>query len=312
MRFAAVLLVGSILAGHAWALTEPVPVDEHESRVRVTDYKPDAIFLIRVPLGGETEVVLSEQERGHIKVSKSQEAWKRSHGGGSTIIFAANHDATMTYAHVVSEMPDGSTRRYTFQLEPAADPATTNLQVASADGGPVQTQASASAGYAVVRFTYDADDKLRKQQAAAAEAARKKQEAVDARTARRASWQQSGSGFGPAVVHAKAPPDERKKCDFWYRGAGPLMPQAVCDRGDRTTFFWAGQLPVPAIFAVDAAGHPHEVTGSPNPEIRGEIVVPQTSQRWVIVYGKDMVLDLWNSAYDPYWTPGVSPRVATR
>lgn len=313
MRFAAILLAGSLLAGHAWALDTPVPINQDEPRIRQVEYKQDHLYLVRVPVPGVTQLVFSPQERGKIKVTIAEsKSWVHSHGGGSSVMIAANANAPTTYADIVTEMPDGSTRNYPLQLEAAPDPTATNLQVASSDGGPVQTQVSQAAGYAVLRWTYDADDKLRKQQATVVEAARKKQEAAEAWKARRVSWQQGGSGFGPAVVHAKAPPEERKRCDFWYRGSGALMPQAVCDRGDRTTFFWAGMLPVPSIFGIDAAGHPHVATASPNPEVRGEIIVPETSQRWVIVYGKDQVIELFNAAYDPYWTPSQPARVAAR
>lgn len=293
MRGLLVLFCATAIASPAFALTEPQPVTPDEPRVRRVEYVPDAVTKLVVPATGETQVVLSDRESGEIKISLAQASWRKSHGGGSSIIFSPNSGATTTYAHVVSYLPNGKTRRYTFELRVAPAPDNATVAVASADGTAPVEQPSYAAGYAVVRFTYAAADKEQRAEDAIAAKKAAKEQWLARRTAPQIA--------GPPVVHALASTGTRRRCDFWWRGSATLLPQAACDRGHTTTFLWDGQVPVPSIYVIDPDGSEQAVTASPDPERPGQIVVQRTAARWLLRSGKKSVVELYNSAFDPLW-----------
>ena len=287
------LLAATLLAAFgppAWALTEPQPIDAAEPSVRTVEYAPDEVVKIVVPALGETQIILSPDD-GKVLFSVAQATWRHSRAA-NTLNVAPNPGATTTFAHAVSYLPDGKTRTYTFELVVGTPP---SGMVASTDGAvPQQGEPS---GYAEVRFTYAAADKQAKAEAAQAA----KQAAVQEAKARRAAAMQSR----PPVVRSRAVAPVRRRCDFMFRGSAAILPQAACDQGDRTTFLWAGEVPVPAIFKVAPDGSEQAVTQAPDPSRPGLIVVPATSQRWVLRSGKKLAAELFDAAYDPLWNDAV-------
>jgi type IV secretion system protein VirB9 len=292
--FAALILLSS----PAFALTEPAPVNPDEPRVRHIEYAPDSIVKVVVPPGGETQIQLAPDE-GKVVFSVPQAAWRHARAG-NTLVVAPNPGAPTTFAHVVSTLPDGRTRAYTLQLSVADEAAPT--RVASADGA-VPSPPPGPSGYASVRFTYEAADRQTRADAAVAQ---RTAAVAEARQRRVAAVQ-----AGPPVVHAQPAMVTRRRCDFMWRGASAILPQAACDGGTTTSFLWAGQVSVPAIFVVTSDGREQAVTQSPDPSRPGLIVVPQTAQRWILRSGPRLVAELFNAAYDPLggdFVPGADTR----
>jgi type IV secretory pathway VirB9-like protein len=297
------LLTATILAAFsapAWALTEPQPVNASEPRVRAVEYAPDQVVKIVVPASGETQIILSPDD-GKVLFSVPQAAWRHSRAA-NTLNLAPNPGATTTFAHAVSYLPDGKTRTYTFELMVGS---AGSGMVASTDGAvPQQGEPS---GYAEVRFTYAAAETQAKAEAAQAA----KQAAVQEAKARRTAATRGGS----PVVRSRAMAPVRRRCDFMFRGSAAILPQAACDQGDRTTFLWAGEVPVPAIFKVAPDGSEQAVTQAPDPSRPGLIIVPTTSQRWVLRSGKKLAVELFDAAYDPLWNdpvPGADAQPGAR
>ena len=291
MRAAVVasLLAGSALVSpSAFALTEPTPTVASEPRVRHVEYVQDAIVKIAVPVGSEVQLILSPDETSKVGVSVAQKAWHHARFR-NTIVFAPEDSATTTFAHIVSPLPNGTTRPYTIELTPVGRSATAPaVQIASA--GSVNAL-PAPDYYATVRFTYEQADK----QAKAEAATQAKHAAVAEARARRVAMVQSG----PPVVHMKGAAETQRRCDFLWRGSAALLPQAACNRGVTTSFLWAGQTPVPAIFTVTPDGREQAVTQAADPTHPGLIVVPQTAQRWVLRSGPKLVAELYDAAFDP-------------
>ena len=283
----AAMICGTMFSLPALAMVEPIPDSPAEPRMRHVEYTPDDVVKIVVPQNGETQIIISPDEE-KVQFSVSQQAWRHARAGNSLVI-AANPGATTTFAHAVSILPDGKTRTYTFELIPAGIPP--QSQVASAD---TSTLPQGELGYASVRFTYTAYDKEKQVQ----EAAAKKKAAIEAWRSRQALL----AANGPPVVHASAPVQPRRRCDFMWRGWSQILPTAVCDRGATTEFVWPGQFPVPAIFTVTQDGREQSVTQAPDPMRPGVIVVPNTALRWVLRSGPKMVAELYNAAYDPLWS----------
>lgn len=299
MRAVAAIVAGLVFAAPAWAVTEPQPIQGKDSTIRSVEYDPNALVLIKVAIGSAVQVILPA-DTVKAPVSVAQAAWRYS-SAANTVVFAPNPGATTMVGHIVAIMPDGTKLLHHLLLTVAQE--TPSAMVASADGS--VPQPSPVMGYSSVEFTYGKANEAAK--ARAATEARKA--AVQAAVARRAAFQQSG----PPVVRSTASVPERRRCDFMWRGDASLLPQAACDGGTMTRFLWAGQVPVPAILTVDAAGHEHPVTQAPDPNRHGLIIVPAISQRWILRSGSGVVAELFNAAYDPLWNdpvPGadVQPR----
>lgn len=306
MRVLLVLLAATALSSQALALTEPQPIDNAEPRVRQVLYQPNAIYKIEVPRLTQTRIQFGEFEHGKVKVSIAQKNWHYDYSGGGSIVVWATEGATPSYATVTTYLDDGSTRPYTFELRPAQDPESTAVQVASADGMPPVEKQSDTAGYAVVSFTYGSADSALK----AKRAAEQKQQQHAEWRARHAAI----AATAPPLVHASIAVQDRRKCDFWWRGSITVLPVAACDLGNRTLFLWPGQMSVPGIFTVADDGSEQAATCSPRVEQHGAVECDRAAQRWVIRSGKKLAAELWNSGYDPlYESPApANQRIARR
>lgn len=294
MKTLLVLLAVTALSSQALATTDdPQPIDKAEPRVRQAQYRQNAIYKIEVPRLAQTRVQFGEFEHGKVKVSLAQKNWHYDYSGGGTVVFWFTEGATPTYAPVTTYLDDGSTRLYTFELRPAQDPESTMMQVASAEGMPPVEKQSDSSGYAIVDFTYGTADNALK----AKRAAEQKQQQQTERRARQAAF----AATAPPVVHASMAVQDRKKCDFWWRGSGALLPLASCDLGNRTLFVWPGQLSVPGVFVVASDGSEQAATCSPRVEQPGAVECDRAAPRWVLRSGKKLATELWNSGYDPLY-----------
>lgn len=298
IRTLAALLAGTALAFPARALQTPTPNRPDEPRTVAVPYAPDDVTEVIVPSQGATMVTMSAAET-KFDVAIPVKGWRHD-AAGNAVVFSADPGAPTTVAHVVSYLPDGTTRRYAWLL------------IASAQGvKPTALPIAAPVPYLNVRVTY------------AAEEARAK---VVADTARRIAAQQVWRAQRTAAVETAAEKQaraalaadaaaQRRRCNFMWRGDAAVLPLEACETGSQTTFLWAGQMPVAAVFIVAADGTEQAITQAPAPDRPGLLTVPTTSRFWRVRRGA-LVADLYDASFTEIGqntgTDTLSPRVRTR
>ncbi len=296
------LLAATALSTPAHALLVPTPDNDAEPRVRHVPYAPNDVVQIIAPALGETQVVLSPDE-SNFDVSLSTQTWRHD-ASGNTLVLSPNPGAPTTVAHVVSHLPNGTTRRYTLELTAAAEgvkptPTLGDGRIASNDPSAMAAPPPAQP-YLTVRVTYEKEDAIAKV------------------AAQRVAWRARREGQGDARARAILAQDaatQRRRCNFMWRGDAAVLPTAACDTGAATSFLWPGQMPTAAVFLVGPDGKEQAVTQAPSPTRPGLVVVPATSQFWRIRRG-DLAADLFDASFDPIGldtlTDTISPRVTTR
>lgn len=312
IRTLAALLASTALAFPALALQTPTPNRPDEPRTVSVPYAPDDVAEVIVPAQGATMITMSAAET-KFDVAISVKGWRHD-AAGNAVVFSADPGAPTTVAHVVSYLPDGTTRRYAWLLIASAQGVkptmlpTDPVRVASND---LQALPVLPTPYLNVRVTYAAEEAKAK---------------VATDTARRVAAQQAWRAQRSATVEA-APSRQaratlaldaaaqRRRCNFMWRGDAAVLPLEACGTGSQTTFLWAGQMPVAAVFLVAADGTEQAVSQAPAPDRPGLLTVPTTSRFWRIRRGT-LVADLYDASFTEVGqntgTDTLSPRVRTR
>ena len=312
-RILAALLACTALASPALPLQTPTPNRPDEPRTVSVPYAPDDVTEVIVPAQGATMVTMSPAET-KFDVAIPVKGWRHD-AAGNAVVFSADAGAPTTVAHVVSYLPDGTSRRYAWLLiasaqgvKPTVLPAEPTRMVSR---DPQAMSAASPVPYLNVRVTY------------AAEEARAK---VATDTARRAAAQQAWRAQRSAAVEtvtekraravlAADVTAQRRRCNFMWRGDAAVLPLEACGTGGQTTFLWPGQMPVAAVFLVASDGTEQAVSQAPAANRPGEIVVPTTSRFWRIRRGT-LVADLYDASFTEIGqntgTDTLSPRVRTR
>jgi len=288
MRLAIALCAATALAAPACAVTVPEPDRPDECRVRHVAYTSDIIRL-QVPVHGSLMLILSPEEK-EMTAGLASGKWTAM-GTGNTLMIAPKPDAPVTNMQLVSMLPDGTARPYTFEMNTVADgirPSPAPQQVAN--NGPVAPSApppcdAANSPYSVVRVTYAAQ--IRQAVQAARDAALKAKQA------------ETGADTGPMAPVPLAATTAARRCDFEWRGTPGLLPLAACDTGTQTVFYWPGQLRPPAMFMVGADGGEQSTSPAPDPARPGWMVVNGASPWWRLRLGDGLVTDLYDAAYNP-------------
>lgn len=310
----AALLACTTLSAPAFALQVPTPITPGEPRVLQVPYSPNDVIQIIAPAAGETQIVLSPDET-KFDVSIVSKSWHHDAAGHSFVV-APDAGAPTTVAHVVAYLPDGKTRRHTFELTAAAEgvkptPTFGDQRVASNDPSSGTGAAAPVVPYLTVAVTY-----------AQEEAAAKVEDAKVKRSAAIAAWRarraEQVEGAGEARARAMLASDAaalRRRCNFMWRGDAAVLPTAACHTGAATSFLWPGQMSPAAVFLINPDGTEQSVTQAPSPDRPGLVIVPATSQFWRIRRG-NLVADIFDVSFNPIGldtgTGTVSPRVRTR
>ncbi|KAB2741453.1 P-type conjugative transfer protein VirB9 [Brucella anthropi] len=267
MRF--LIIVTFFLASSAssvLALEIPTTASQ-DSRVRFVSYQPYNITRIIGSLRSSVQVEFArDEEIAHVALGNSV-AWEVA-PAGNILFLKPRENQPVTNISVVTTRRDGSTRSYQMELK---------VREGSVEVG--------ENTYFYVKFRYPHDEaELRRQQAAA-----------QARTA------QARDADNVLSLHEAYGP---RNWRYSAQGAQALEPQSVYDNGKITTFSFAGNQEMPAIYMENSDGSESLVPKT----VDGNLVMVHTlSRKFILRRGKD-VLCVFNEAYDRV---GINPATNT-
>ncbi len=284
------LLLGSLLSTHAYALDTCTPVAD-DPQIRTCAYSPTQRYAVNAPTGFPVNLTFGEAERikrydfafsGVTKDGAPTTTWVGPEKGKGDKPMAEGRyltnlpiwplQAGRSSLIVVTQTEDGKERTYQFDL------------TATSEANPNTTSA--------LRFTYKADV-----DAAAVKAiAEKKQvQAV--------AWrqQQAKKSEDEAVARLKVDPlygernwAYRAKADPKYKA---LEPREVSDNGWLTEFQWPGNVQAPTISIMDPATGEERIVV---PSQTGDMyIVNTTAARFRLRLGHDAVMDVQNLHWSP-------------
>lgn len=264
IAIATLLLAAS--ASTALALEIPRGASQ-DSRVRFVDYQPYNITRIVGSLRSSVQVEFSsDEEIAHVALGNSV-AWEVA-PAGNILFLKPRENQPVTNISVVTTRRDGSTRSYQMEL--------------TVRDGTVEVGQNT---YFYVKYRYPADEAERRRQAA---------------TARAVAAQAKEADNVLALHEAYGPRNWR----YSAQGSQELEPETVYDNGKVTTFAFAGNQEMPAIYIENSDGTESLVPKSVD---RNLVLVHAISRKFILRRGGD-VLCVFNEAYDPV---GINPDTDT-
>lgn len=245
---------------------------QRDARVRTVSYDPANVVKINGVVRASTQVVFADDEEIAHVAIGDSIAWEVA-PAGSILFLKPREKHPLTNLQVVTTRRDGRKRSYQFELS--------------------INETSLADSYFVVRFTYPADE-LERQRAEAAARGAEREGALIEQT------------FD--LHHAYGARNWR----FSAQGSIDLEPEAVFDDGKETTFRFAGNREIPAIYLINSDGSESLVPK----DVRGELVVVHaTAKEFRLRKGGD-VLCIYNEAFDAvgvnHGTNTTSPSIERR
>ncbi|MGR9438371.1 P-type conjugative transfer protein VirB9 (plasmid) [Rhizobium leguminosarum] len=250
----------------AFALDIPRGASQ-DSRVRFTDYQPYNITKIVGTLRSSVQIEFAaDEEIAHVALGNSV-AWEVA-PAGNILFLKPRENQPVTNISVVTTRRDGSTRSYQMEL--------------TVRDGTVEAGQNT---YFYVKYRYPTD-----------EAERRRLE-----TAARAQAAQAGEADKVLALHEAYGP---RNWRYSAQGSAALEPQAVYDNGKVTTFAFAGNQEMPAIYMENSDGSETLVPKSVDNNL---VLVHAISRKFILRRGSD-VLCVFNEAYDRI---GINPDTNT-
>ncbi|TAV45538.1 P-type conjugative transfer protein VirB9 (plasmid) [Rhizobium leguminosarum] len=238
-----------------------------DSRVRFIDYQPYNITKIVGTLRSSVQIEFAaDEEIAHVALGNSV-AWEVA-PAGNILFLKPRENQPVTNISVVTTRRDGSTRSYQMEL--------------TVRDGTVEAGQNT---YFYVKYRYPAD-----------EAERRRLE-----TAARAQAAQAGEADKVLALHEAYGP---RNWRYSAQGSAALEPQAVYDNGKVTTFAFAGNQEMPAIYMENSDGSESLVPKSVENNL---VLVHSISRKFILRRGGD-VLCVFNEAYDRI---GINPETNT-
>lgn len=235
-----------------------------DARVRMVTYDPANVVKINGVIRASTQIVFADDEEIAHVAIGDSVAWEVA-PAGSILFLKPREKHSPTNLQVVTTRANGRKRSYQFELSIA--------------------ESSLAEGYFVVGFVYPGDEIERRRIEAAARGAGRE-----------------GALIEDAFAFSRA--SGARNWRFSAQGSIDLEPEAVFDDGKETTFRFAGNREVPAIYLIASDG---SETLAPK-DVRGELVtVHATALEFRLRKGGD-VLCIYNEAFDPV---GVNPDTNT-
>ncbi|NZD63648.1 P-type conjugative transfer protein VirB9 [Rhizobium sp. WYCCWR 11290] len=264
--FLLTLTVTAGLTTTALALDIPRGASQ-DSRVRFIDYQPYNITKIVGTLRSSVQIEFAaDEEIAHVALGNSV-AWEVA-PAGNIMFLKPRENQPVTNISVVTTRRDGSTRSYQMEL---------TVRDGSVEAG--------QNTYFYVKYRYPAD-----------EAERRRLE-----TAARAQATQAGEADKVLALHEAYGP---RNWRYSAQGSAALEPQAVYDNGKVTTFAFAGNQEMPAIYMENSDGSESLVPKSVDNNL---VLVHAISRKFILRRGGD-VLCVFNEAYDRI---GINPDTNT-
>ncbi|MGE4409600.1 MAG: P-type conjugative transfer protein VirB9 [Sphingobium sp.] len=261
----AVVLAGAS-AGAALALETP-KAGSRDNRIRFVNYEPYNVVRVIGTLRSSVQIQLAPDEEIVHVASGNNVAWEVA-PAGSILFLKPREKQPLTNLQVVSARRDGSKRSYQFEL--------------SVRDGSVGPGADT---YFLVKFRYPGDEAEAQRRAAAEKAAELQAEQAD-------KVLEFHSAYGP------------RNWAYSAQGSQLIEPLAVYDNGKVTTFAFAGNAPVPAIYTSSADGSETLVPSNTEGDL---VVVHAIAAKFVLRSGNEVTC-IFNEAFDP---TGVNPGTGT-
>ncbi|NKN05635.1 P-type conjugative transfer protein VirB9 [Rhizobium laguerreae] len=262
-------LIALLLAGlstTASALDIPRGASQ-DSRIRFVDYQPYNITKIVGTLRSSVQIEFTaDEEIAHVALGNSV-AWEVA-PAGNILFLKPRENQPVTNISVVTTRRDGSTRSYQMEL--------------TVRDGTVEAGQNT---YFYVKYRYPADEAERRRLDAAA----------------RAQAAQAGEADKVLALHEAYGP---RNWRYSAQGSAALEPQAVYDNGKVTTFAFAGNQEMPAIYTENSDGSESLVPKSVENNL---VLVHAISRKFILRRGGD-VLCVFNEAYDRI---GINPDTNT-
>jgi type IV secretion system protein VirB9 len=237
---------------------------QRDARVRTVAYDPANVVKINGVIRASTQVVFADDEEIAHVAIGDTVAWEVA-PAGSILFLKPRERHPPTNLQVVTTRADGRKRSYQFELSIA--------------------ESSLAEGYFVVRFAYPGDEIERRRFEAAARGAEREGAMIE-------------QAFDAS--RAEAPRNWR----FSAQGSADLEPEAVFDDGKETSFRFAGNREIPAIYLIASDGS--ETLAAK--DVRDELVVVHATAREFRLRKGGDVLCVYNEAFDPV---GVNPSTNT-
>ncbi|MBY3257176.1 P-type conjugative transfer protein VirB9 [Rhizobium laguerreae] len=238
-----------------------------DSRVRFIDYQPYNITKIVGTLRSSVQIEFAaDEEIAHVALGNSV-AWEVA-PAGNILFLKPRENQPVTNISVVTTRRDGSTRSYQMEL--------------TVRDGTVEAGQNT---YFYVKYRYPADEAERRRLDAAA----------------RAQAAQAGEADKFLALHEAYGP---RNWRYSAQGSAALEPQAVYDNGKVTTFAFAGNQEMPAIYMENSGGSESLVPKSVDNNL---VLVHAISRKFILRRGGD-VLCVFNEAYDRI---GINPDTNT-
>ncbi|MGO6698105.1 P-type conjugative transfer protein VirB9 [Rhizobium ruizarguesonis] len=264
-----VLIALAMVAGlstTAYALDIPRGASQ-DTRVRFIDYQPYNITKIVGTLRSSVQIEFAaDEEIAHVALGNSV-AWEVA-PAGNILFLKPRENQPVTNISVVTTRRDGSTRSYQMEL--------------TVRDGTVEAGQNT---YFYVKYRYPADEAERRRLDAAA----------------RAQAAQAGEADKVLALHEAYGP---RNWRYSAQGSASLEPQAVYDNGKVTTFVFAGNQEMPAIYMENSDGSESLVPKSVETNL---VLVHAISRKFILRRGGD-VLCVFNEAYDRI---GINPDTNT-
>ncbi|TBF50661.1 MULTISPECIES: P-type conjugative transfer protein VirB9 [Rhizobium] len=254
------------LTSAAFALDIPRSASQ-DSRVRFIDYQPYNITKIVGTLRSSVQIEFAaDEEIAHVALGNSV-AWEVA-PAGNILFLKPRENQPVTNISVVTTRRDGSTRSYQMEL--------------TVRDGTVEAGQN-TYFYVKYRYPMDAAERRRLETAARAQAA------------------QAGEADKVLALHEAYGP---RNWRYSAQGSASLEPQAVYDNGKVTTFVFAGNQEMPAIYMENSDGSESLVPKSVENNL---VLVHAISRKFILRRGGD-VLCVFNEAYDRI---GINPDTNT-
>ncbi|QTK81723.1 Type IV secretion system protein virB9 [Agrobacterium tumefaciens] len=265
-RFLIVLFVIASCSSTASSLEIPRGASQ-DSRVRFIDYQPYNITRVIGTLRSSVQVEFAvDEEIAHVALGNSV-AWEVA-PAGNILFLKPRENQPVTNISVVTTRRDGSTRSYQMEL---------TVRDGSVEAG--------QNTYFYVKYRYPADEAERRREVAAA----------------RAQAAQASEADRVLSLHEAYGP---RNWRYSAQGAQTLEPQSVFDNGKVTTFAFAGNQEMPAIYMESSDGSESLVPKSVDGNL---VLVHAIGRKFILRRGGD-VLCVFNEAYDRV---GINPGTNT-
>lgn len=238
-----------------------------DGRIRFVDYQPYDITKIVGTLRSSVQIEFAaDEEIAHVALGNSV-AWEVA-PAGNILFLKPRENQPVTNISVVTTRRDGSMRSYQMEL--------------TVRDGTVEAGQNT---YFYVKYRYPADEAERRRLDAAA----------------RAQAAQAGEADKVLALHEAYGP---RNWRYAAQGSAALEPQAVYDNGKVTTFAFAGNQEMPAIYMENSDGSESLVPKSVENTL---VLVHAISRKFILRRGGD-VLCVFNEAYNRI---GINPDTNT-